>query len=268
MSDNNLEDFYRRYAQDQLSEQTENSRQSNDPRPEVRPQQPTPPPPRPQQPTPPPIRQPQPPRPQQPTPQPPRPQQPINQQPQPPRPQQPINQQSQPTRPQQPINQQPQPPRPQQPTPQPINQQQQPTSQQPPNVFTSSESPTNTTRRRSPFDWFGNRGRRERQRPQRTPRPPRTSIPPGTRRPPVARRHSIDWGRLASLPWVDIICCTITACALLVIIFNFDTIIEALFNMLLPILTDVVTLLVIAVGLVLGFLALRSFFWRNRRNRW
>ena len=81
------------------------------------------------------------------------------------------------------------------------------------------------------------------------------------------RRKNFNFSRLRDWPWVDIVFVSITILIIIGVAVNFEEVTTAIFNMLLPLLCNIVILLVV-VGLIVAFIWWITRNFRRPRRRW
>jgi len=81
------------------------------------------------------------------------------------------------------------------------------------------------------------------------------------------RRNNFNFSTLRDWPWVDIVFVSITVLMIIGVAVNFEKVTTAIFNMLLPLLCNIVILLVV-VGLIVAFIWWITRNFRRPRRRW
>ena len=81
------------------------------------------------------------------------------------------------------------------------------------------------------------------------------------------RRNNFNFSTLRDWPWVDIVFVSITVLMIIGVAVNFEEVTTAIFNMLLPLLCNIVILLVV-VGLIVAFIWWITRNFRRPRRRW
>ena len=81
------------------------------------------------------------------------------------------------------------------------------------------------------------------------------------------RRKNFNFSTLRDWPWVDIVFVSITILMIIGVAVNFEEVTTAIFNMLLPLLCNIVILLVV-VGLIVAFIWRITRNFRRPRRRW
>jgi hypothetical protein len=81
------------------------------------------------------------------------------------------------------------------------------------------------------------------------------------------RRKNFNFSTLRDWPWVDIVFVSITILMIIGVAVNFEEVTTAIFNMLLPLLCNIVILLVV-VGLIVAFIWWITRNFRRPRRRW
>lgn len=81
------------------------------------------------------------------------------------------------------------------------------------------------------------------------------------------RMINFNFSALRNLPWIDIIFVTTTLFMVISVVFNFEKVTTAVFNMLFPLLCNTVVLLIVA-GLIIAFIWWITRNFRRPRRRW